>query len=273
MTVRPGESVELRASDWCHGLLSSDPATYACMSRPRCPVAGPVDVAGAEVGDHLAITVERLVLDARGTAARIRDVGPLPPGDGRTRVWDVRCDGDVVELAGLRFAPAPMIGIIGVRPDCEDEVGTRYTGVYGGNLDTREITTGTRVELPVLAPGGGVFCGDFHAAMGDGELTATGCEVGGDVRLRIDLVKGQKIAGPRLRFENAWATLATNQDFREAMREATAAMHAWIRAERHLDEDQAAFVIGMAGDIGISQAVNPSGITVKLIVDWNRVRK
>jgi hypothetical protein len=49
-------------------------------------------------------------------------------------------------------------------------------------------------------------------------------------------------------------------------------MHDWLMSERGLGGDQAAFVIGMAGGMGISQMVNPSGLTVKLIVDWNRVK-
>src|SRR5262245_52917513 len=148
--IQPGASVELRVEDWCHGRLSADPATYGCMQQPRCPVAGPIDVAGAVVGDCLAIDVLRIALDQRGTAARIRAVGPLPLCDGETRVWDVNREGEIVELAGLRFKLAPMIGVIGTRPDSIEPVGTRYTGNYGGNLDTRQITVGTRVELPVL---------------------------------------------------------------------------------------------------------------------------
>jgi amidase len=233
-------------------------------------VAGPIDVAGAQVGDCLAISVLRIDLDAHGTAARIAGVGPLPPRDERTRVWDVRRSGDFVELAGVRFALAPMIGVIGTRPDSDQPIGTRYTGTYGGNLDTREITVGTRVELPVLTDGGGAF--DLHAAMGDGELTATGCESGGNVRLRIELMKGQAIPGPRLRFGHHWATLATAKDFQHGCRDAVQAMHRWIIDERGLGDDAAAFVVGMAGGVGISQVVNPSGITVKLIVDWSRVR-
>jgi amidase len=186
-------------------------------------------------------------------------------------VWDVQRDGEWVELDGLRFAVASMIGIIGVRPDCEEPVGTRYTGTYGGNLDTREIAAGTTVELPVLAPGAGVFVGDVHAAMGDGELTATGCEFGATVQLRVNLVKDQPIPGPRLRFGQVWATLVTSPDFRQASSEAVHAMHQWIMNERGLDDDAAAFVIGMAGGVGISQVVNPSGITVKAMVDWRRI--
>jgi amidase len=241
------------------------------MLQPRCPVAGPIDVAGAEVGDHVAVYVERIFLDEVGTAARIREVGPLPPVGGETRVWDVRRESTWVELAGIRFASAPMIGIIGTRPDADEPVGTRYTGIYGGNLDTREITIGTQVELPVLTRGGGVFFGDLHAAMGDGELTATGCEFGGSVKMRIDLVKGETILNPRLRFGHSWATLATSKDFGQACREAVDAMHRWIVAERGLSNDAAAFVVGMAGGIGVSQVVNPSGLTVKVIVDWDRV--
>jgi amidase len=271
LIIEPGDSIELRVEDWCHGLLSADPATYGVMSRPRCPIAGPIDIRGAQVGDHVAVLVERITLDTRGTAARIRDVGPLAPPDGRTRVWDVQRNGEWVELAGLRFAVASMIGIIGVRPDCEEPLGTRYTGKYGGNLDTREIAAGTTVELPVLTPGAGLFVGDVHAAMGDGELTATGCEFGANVQLRVNLVKDQPIPGPRIRFGQVWATLATSQDFRQAMKDAVHAMQQWIMKERDLDEAAAAFVIGMAGGIGISQVVNPSGMTVKATVDWRRV--
>jgi amidase len=224
------------------------------------------------VGDSLAIDVHRIALDQRGTAARIRTVGPLPPRDGETRVWDVTRDNNHVELAGLRFRLAPMIGVIGVRPDSNEPVGTRYTGTYGGNLDTKQITVGTRVELPVLTRGGGVFVGDLHAAMGDGELTATGCEFGGIVVLSIDLIKRQTIPGPRLRFGQCWATLATSKDFHEACREATAAMHQWIMLEKELRDDEAAFVVGMAGGVGISQVVNPSGVTAKVIVDWNGIK-
>jgi amidase len=116
-----------------------------------------------------------------------------------------------------------------------------------------------------------VFVGDLHAAMGDGELTATGCEFAGSVRLRIDLIKSQPIPGPRLRFDRCWATLATSRDFDQACRSAVNAMHEWIRSERGLDDDAAALVIGMAGGVGISQVVNPSGVTVKVVVDWTAV--
>jgi acetamidase/formamidase len=108
--------------------------------------------------------------------------------------------------------------------------------------------------------------------MGDGELTATGCEFGGRVSLRIDLINHHPIPGPRIRFANCWATLATSKEFPAAARTACDAMHRWLMQERGLDESAAAFVIGMAGGVGISQVVNPSGVTVKVIVDLGKVR-
>src|SRR5262245_29900445 len=117
LMIAAGKSVQLRVEDWCHGQLSADPATYPNMLKPRCPIAGPIDLEGAEIGDHVSILIEQIELDGRGTAARIRGVGPLPPRDNETRVWDVSRHGDSIALAGLRFAPAKMIGIIGTRPD------------------------------------------------------------------------------------------------------------------------------------------------------------
>ena len=49
-------------------------------------------------------------------------------------------------------------------------------GVFGGNMDTRQLTQGTTLYLPVQVEGALFSCGDAHAAQGDGEVCVTGIE-------------------------------------------------------------------------------------------------
>ncbi len=269
--VRQGERFVLWAQDWCYGKLSSNPGTYEAMQRPRCPITGPVEVEGAKVGDSIAITIHEIRLSNVATIARLKGVGPLAPASGRTKVWDAQVQDGAVSIAGIRLRAEPMIGVIGVRPDSAEPVQSRWTGRYGGNLDTNEIAAGSIVEFPVLTRGAGVFLGDLHAAMGDGEMTGTGVEAAGEVTLSARVIKGRAAAGPRIRRGVLWITLHTDPDFRLAAAEAATAMQQWVMQERGLDDDQAAFVVGMAGGLGVSQVVNPAGITAKVHVDWSKV--
>lgn len=47
------------------------------------------------------------------------------------------------------------------------------------NMDTKLITEGSTLNLPVFAEGALFGLGDFHAAMGDGEIGVSGIEISG----------------------------------------------------------------------------------------------
>ena len=67
-------------------------------------------------------------------------------------------------------------------------------------MDSSEASVGNTLYLPVNVPGALLYMGDGHAAMGDGEIAGTAIEVPLLVRLRVRVIKGQKIDWPR--FEN-----------------------------------------------------------------------
>lgn len=69
-----------------------------------------------------------------------------------------------------------MIGVIGTVPEGE-VMPCGSPGPHGGNLDTLEITRGSRVFLPVFLPEALLALGDIHAAMGDGEVCSTASRV------------------------------------------------------------------------------------------------
>src|SRR5699024_4960886 len=73
-----------------------------------------------------------------------------------------------------------MIGVIGVAPE-DGPINCGTPSAHGGNMDTKQITEGATLYFPVFQEGALFATGDFHAAMGDGEVSGTGIEVPGEV--------------------------------------------------------------------------------------------
>lgn len=99
-------------------------------------------------------------------------------------------------LAPATVPLRPFCGIMGVAPAEHGEFRTRATGIFGGNMDVRELATGATLYLPIQRPGALLSCADAHAAQGDGEVCINGIECPADVSLRFHLHKRQQLVGP-----------------------------------------------------------------------------
>lgn len=86
------------------------------------------------------------------------------------------------------------MGLAPAAPGPHSIVAPRRTG---GNLDIRDLTTGTVLYLPVGVAGGRFSIGDTHAAQGDGEVCGTTIESPMALTVTRDLVTGANRAGPR----------------------------------------------------------------------------
>ena len=93
----------------------------------------------------------------------------------------------------------PFFGTMGVSPDDPEKPVIMPPGPFGGNMDTRHITKGSRLFLPVQHAGALFSCGDAHAAQGDGEVCVTGIESPMYASLRFDLNKDRTIPAPAVR--------------------------------------------------------------------------
>ena len=60
----------------------------------------------------------------------------------------------------------------------------------GGNVDIKNLSSGSRVYFPVFMPGALLSVGDLHFAEGDGEATWNAIEMDGVTWLRVNLIKG-----------------------------------------------------------------------------------
>ena len=77
----------------------------------------------------------------------------------------------------------------------DDEPG----GPHGGNMDIVEVGPGSTLYLPVFVPGALLYLGDAHAAMGHGELPASGLEMPAETEITVSLKKGGRYRGLGLR--------------------------------------------------------------------------
>ena len=146
------------------------------------PQTGPFFIEGAEPGDLLVVTIEKLAPNrATGTSAALMNGASIEPGsissrgdngrvtwtiDAAKRVvrfdlqavgrtgWQTRFDAPVFEMP-----LAPALASVSVAPAGQDLVPTTMAGPFGGNMSAAGITAGARVMLPVFQPGRCCFWG------------------------------------------------------------------------------------------------------------------
>jgi acetamidase/formamidase len=128
----------------------------------------------------------------------------------------------------------PMLGCIGTAPDWGVPT-TIPAGIHGGNMDIVEVCPGNTIYLPVFVPGGYLYLGDAHAAMGHGELSASGLEMPAETTLTVELRKGKKISGPRIESPTELMAVATGCPMERATAEAFAKLILWLEADYGLD--------------------------------------
>jgi amidase len=224
---------------------------------------GPVYLNGAKPGDTLVAEILDIKPSAKGAALIIPGFGFLQdaiPGP-YTRLFYLDADGTFHFNADVRIGLKPMIGTIGVAP--LEPITTLSSGTHGGNLDTTDIRTGSKVYLPVFVEGALFGVGDVHARMGDGEVCGTGIECAAEVIIRLGLLSGYTIPRPRIETSEELMTVASAEGLEPAIRLALQDMVDWLGQQKHLSPEEAYMLVSIAGDVRIGQVVDPA-VTVRV---------
>ncbi len=258
LSVRAGASVRLETADCFDGQVQAQDDVLDALDWDRVnPATGPVYVEGARPGDVLSVLVESVDFGHQGVMAVAQGFGVLseafpeqlhrivPIEDGTARIAD-----------GVAVPLRPMIGVIGVAP-AGAPVSTASPGRHGGNLDTRLITVGTTVYLPVAHEGALFAAGDLHAAMGDGEICGTGVEVSGSIAVRVDVRSDLRIEEPVLETRDLVVTIASAETLDAAAETATRHMAALLTQRMGISLEVAVMLMSAGGDVQVSQIVDP----------------
>lgn len=233
--IDPGETIRVESEDALSGQIRrpGDRRDKSLMPYSN-PVAGPIVVAGAEPGDQLAVTIQSIeprdgqCATYTGAPRQLTEWlgADVPHG---AHVCPIR-DGLIHWKDRVRIPYQPMLGCIGTAPDWGVPT-TGPAGPHGGNLDLVEVAPGSTIFLPVTVPGGYLYLGDAHAAMGHGELSATGLEMAAYSTITVDLVRKPKVGGVRVSHPDWLMAVATHGSTERAIAEAYARLILWLEAD------------------------------------------
>jgi len=238
------------------------------------PQTGPFYVEGAEPGDLLVVSIERLDTN-RATAYSSSLLAPytVDPQSIATRTerearrvtWQIdkargvaRLDAADVQPGGIELPLRPMLGCVGVAPARKEAIATSTPGAFGGNMDYAGLTAGVKVMLPVYEPGAMLFIGDGHARQGEGEVVGTGLETSMDVEFTFDVIKKKAAGWPRMETNTHILVLGSARPLLEALQHATSEMHRWRMADYGFSERGASLLMGQALEYEIANVVDPS---------------
>ena len=224
------------------------------------PATGPLYIKEAKAGDVLQVKIEKIMLENKGIAMTIKDMGPLGQQIDQTAIKEMQVMSDMaVFKKGNREIEIPlnkMIGVIGTAPAGEP-VNCGTPDAHGGNMDCIQITEGATLYLPVNVDGALLALGDLHAAMADGEVGLSGIEIPGSVTLTVTVIKDKPMPTPMLENETHLMTIASHESLNIACDTAVQNMHSYLVNNHDFTKEDAAIFLSLTGQARICQIVDP----------------
>ena len=264
-------TIDAAGTDWDGKPVASGPN----------PQTGPFYVEGAEPGDMLVVTVEKIETNrAMAYSSSLLAPYAVDPGaiaartdrEPRRVTWTIdkargvaTLDQVEVQPGGIVLPLRPMLGCIGVAPARKEAISTATPGTFGGNMDYASMIAGVTLMLPVYEPGALLFLGDGHARQGEGEVSGTGLETSMDVEFSVRVVKNKAIGWPRLDTETHLMVLGSARPLLEAFQHATTELQRWLTADYGLTERGAQTLMGQATEYEIANVVDPAFTVVAKI--------
>lgn len=244
--------------------------------------SGPYFVEGAEPGDLLVVTIEKLEpTSATATSPSFMspnavDAGALSNKPAAPVPWAIDTTKRVVSLDlrkvipnvdwAARYSPpvyelplTPTLGFVATAP------GDRFAIAVAGD----------RVLLPVSEPGALLSFGYGLARRGDGDVTGTGIETPLEFGFRVEVVKKREwphssvarastIAGefpiewPRIETNDYLECVGTAASLPDALKHATTELHHWMDDDFGYSEKSLSIFLGPAIEYEVVSLAGPS---------------
>lgn len=240
-------------------------SVYSQVKRPKGAsvhvLTGPVYIEGAAPGDVLEVRV----IDIRFRVPYgVNNTGPgrgvLPDlVKGPTaRLVRLDLDRDVAVFSSEIEVPLhPFMGIMAVAPPPSlGMISSTPPGIWGGNMDLKELGAGSTLFLPVFNEGGQFFTGDGHAVQGDGEVDGGAVEISLTPTLQFIVHKEKRLNIPMAETLDHFITMGMSVDLNEATRIAVEEAVEFLQREKGLSGADAYALSSIAVDLAIAEAVD-----------------
>jgi acetamidase/formamidase len=272
-TIRSGECISFDLLDASCGQIKPNSTLDAIRMLDFArvdQVNGPIFVEDAMPGDALEIEFLELRPAQWGWTAIIPGFGLLSDEftEPALRIWKLESvlDGYAEFGAGIRIPMAPFCGEVGIAPEADGAFSTIPPYRHGGNMDTKHLTEGSHLFLPVEVKGALFSIGDGHAAQGDGEVCGTAIETPMRATVRLTVRKDVRVrapqfltAGPlaqRVNTASYYATDGIGPDLMEAARDAIRQMIEHLERSYGLSRQDAYMLCSVAVDLKICEIVD-----------------
>jgi acetamidase/formamidase len=286
LRIRPGDSVVTRTKDASNDVFSvTDKTLFPKLDLTKVnPQTGPFYIEGAEPGDTLVVRIDKIDLNREfGWGGSIPYFGALapeyktmmftPPVPDKLFVWrlDRTRKVGILEMPNSKIGRVevplrPFFGTIGTAPAGKECISSLVPGSHGANMDFNEVVEGVTMYFPIYEPGALFMLGDGHAAQGDGEVDGAAIETSFDVRFTVNLIKGKRIAWPRLINDRVIMSIGSTRPLIDALRLACVDMVNWLAEDYGYDKLEAVQLLGQTAALEIANVVDPQ-YSVACIVD------
>jgi acetamidase/formamidase len=273
LRVRQGEAFVVETEDNVEGCLRSEDRLPTVENVPGLaytpakanPVAGPIYVEGAGKGDTLAVHIDRIEPDMQGVTFFGIGIGPLDasprwPELGKPFTKIIRHeagpsgttrDGRAIFNDRVSWELEPFIGTIATAPEWEAESAVLGQGLFGGNMDVRDIQEGNTLLLNCFAEGGLLFVGDVHASQSDSEWYAAANECRAELELRCEVIKGKRIPNPRIETPETIIQLCSDKPLEAAVNRAMIDLVDWMVTDYGVNAKDAYMFMSICPDVRI----------------------
>jgi acetamidase/formamidase len=222
------------------------------------PLTGPVYIDGAEPGDVLEVRIRDIRLGANyafnSTAGFLIDLFP----ERQTKIIPLDREKMVGHFApGIDIPLKPFFGSMGVAPPPgAGKISSAPPGIHAGNLDNKELVSGTTLYIPVHAKGALFEVGDGHAGMGNGEIDITAMETSLTGVFQFIVRKDMHLNWPRAETPTHWITMGLDPDLTQAARLCGLETIDFLMNEKKLSRADAYALMSVAVDMDITQLVD-----------------
>jgi acetamidase/formamidase len=133
-------------------------------------------------------------------------------------------------------------------------------------MDFNEVVEGVTMYFPVYERGALFMLGDGHAAQGDGEIDGAAIETSFNVKFTVNLIKGKRIAWPRLVNDKVIMSIGSTRPLIDALRLACVDLINWLVEDYGYEKLEALQLLGQAAQLEIANVVDPQ-YSVACILD------
>ena len=251
-------------------------------------LTGPIYVEGAEPGDTLAVEMldisTRVPYGINSTSSTSGIFSPNYPAGKDDAIPEMANTSHLIRTGTangravaffsdtIHVPMQPFFGTVAVAPDhpTVGQPGVRVDGlqtsgppgVYGGNMDFRDLTVGSTLYLPVFHSGALFYVGDPHGGQGDGEVSGNAIEQSLTGVFRFTVLKRKRINGPRAEDAAHYFLMGIDLDLNRAMRKAVLETMDFLIKEKGLTADQALSLCSVGVDFRIAEVVDTTQVVV-----------